>query len=96
MNTSIHSPSSSGPSSHVAMQMLHTIVMLHAAVLLPLASPMDKWHRAVRLDDRGRSCSAATLQIALADQRQLSAATCSRGCALSDAVDGELILVHAS
>ena len=68
------------------MQMLHT---MHAAVLLPLASPMDKWHRAVRRDDRGRSCSAATLQIALADQRQLSAATCSRGCALSYAVDGE-------
>ena len=67
VKTFIHSPSPSGPSSHVAMLTLLAVVMLHAAVLLPMTSPMDKRHRAVRHVDRGRSCrcSAAALEIAL-------------------------------
>ena len=77
MKTSIHCASPSGPSSHVAMQMLHAVLMLRVAVLLPQAFPMDQLHRGSRHDGRGRLCSAAALQIAVAEQRQLSAATCS-------------------
>ena len=95
MNTSIHSTAPSGPSIDVAMLMLHTAVALQAAVLLPVASAMDKLHWAGRRDTRGRLRGAAALQIALAEQRQLSAATCSPRRCRSCAMDGELNLVHA-
>ena len=77
MKMSIHSASPSGPSSHVAMLMLHAAVMLHAGVLLAVASAIDEWHRAGRRDDCSCLCSAEALQIALAEQPQLSKATCS-------------------
>ena len=88
--------SDASPSVHVAMLMLHAVVALQAAVLLPVASAMDKLHRAVRHDARGRVCGAAALQIALAEQRQLCAAACHRGRLGSFDVDGELNLVRAS
>ena len=59
------------------MQMLHAMLMLRVAVLLPQASPMDQLRRAGRHDGRSRLCSAVALQIALAERRQLSEATCS-------------------
>ena len=59
------------------MQMLHAVLMLRDAVLLPQASPMDQLRRAGRHDGRSRLCSAAALQIALAERRQLSDVTCS-------------------
>jgi hypothetical protein len=50
VNISIHSALPSGPSSHVAMLMLHAVLMLHAAVLLPMAAPMDQRRWAGRHD----------------------------------------------
>jgi hypothetical protein len=59
------------------MLMLHAIMMLRAAVLLPVTSPIDQRRRAGRHGGRSRFSSAAARQIALAEQRQLSEATCS-------------------
>ena len=95
VKTSILSASSSAPSSHITMLMLHADVMLQAAVLLPAASSMDQRHRAGRRDVRGCPGSATALQIALAEQRQYSAATCSPWSYSRCALDVELILVHA-
>ena len=59
------------------MLMLHAVMMLRAAVLLPQASTKDQLHRAGRHGGCGRFSSAVAQQIALAEQRQLSEATCS-------------------
>ena len=61
----------------VAMLLLHAGVALQAAVVLPVASPIDEWHRAGRHGGRARSCGAAAAQNALDEQRQLSAAAWS-------------------
>ena len=77
VNTSIHSASSASPSIHVAMLVLHAVVVQHAAVWLPMPSTIDQLHMPGRHDGRGRSRSTTALQNALAEQRQLSAAICS-------------------
>ena len=61
----------------VAMLLLHVVVALQAAVVLHVAAPIHQRHRADRHGGRARSCSAAALHKALAEQRQLSAAACS-------------------
>ena len=59
----------------VAMLLLHVVVALQAAVVLHVAAPIHQRHRADRHGGRARSCSAAALQKALAEQRQLFALT---------------------
>ena len=59
------------------MLTLHAVVVQHVVVWLPITSAMGQRHMAGRHDGHARSCSVAALQIALAEQRQLSAATCS-------------------
>ena len=63
--------------SMVAMLLLHAVMVLRAGVQLPVAAPITQRHRAGRHGSRARFCSAMAPQIALAEQRQLSAATCS-------------------
>ena len=57
----------------VAMLLLHVVVALQAAVVLHVAAPIHQRHRADRHGGRARSCSAAALQKALAEQRQVTA-----------------------
>jgi hypothetical protein len=61
----------------VAMLLLHIVVALQAGVQLPVAAPIFQQHRAGRHGGCARFCGAAALQIALAEQRQRSAAACS-------------------
>ena len=61
----------------VAMLLLHAVMALQAGVQLPMAAPINQRHRAGRHGGRARFCSATAPRIALAEQRQLSAAACS-------------------
>ena len=61
----------------VAMLLLHVGVALQVGVVLPVSFPMHQQHRAGRHGGCARFCGAAALQIALAEQRQRSAAACS-------------------
>ena len=61
----------------VAMLLLHIVVALQAGVQLPVAAPIFQQHRAGRHGGCARFCGAAALQIALAEQRQRSAAAVS-------------------
>ena len=69
----------------VAMLLLHAGMALRAAVQLPVAAPIHQWHRAGRRDDCSCLCSAEALQIALAEQPQLSEATWLTTVALAQA-----------